>query len=59
MQFRNTKVNLRDGLVPFARDEGPIEIVRTVVVCRRWVFGAGAAVATGLARTRENIHQIT
>ena len=43
MQFRNAKVNLRDGLMPFARDEGPIEIDRGVVVCRRWVLGAGAA----------------
>ena len=49
MQFRNAKVNLRDGLMPFARDEGPIEIDRGVVVCRRWVLGAGAAAAAGFA----------
>ena len=49
MQFRNAQVNLRDGLVPFARDEGPIEIDRGVVVCRRWVLGADAAAAAGFA----------
>jgi hypothetical protein len=49
MQFRNTQGKPCSWLSSFESPEESIEIDRGVVVNRRWVFGAGAAAAVGLA----------
>jgi hypothetical protein len=48
MQFRKAQVDLSDGFKQLESNGGPIEIDRGVVVNRRWVFGAGAAIASRL-----------
>ncbi len=49
MQFRNMQGKPCSWLNSFESPEESIEIDRGVVVNRRWVFGAGAVAAVGLA----------